>query len=153
MDSAEQLIYIDPDEETLASSYREKRGSARKRSESFSFRSLKGKDDCDDRAAKQIKLFANIGSVGDIAKLFWPTTAERHRAVPRSEFLYLGRDRPIPRRRSSSRYIRTLFPEMMTGKKVIIRTLDIGADKQADYFNIPIRKRTRPWASAPSVSA
>lgn len=85
------------------------------------------------KTGKRIRLFANIGSVED-AK-----TAVRHDAegigLLRSEFLYLGRDQ-LPTEDELFRAYRDIAA-VMQGKPVIIRTLDIGADKQAPYFYLP----------------
>ncbi len=82
---------------------------------------------------QKIKLFANINSTGDIS------TALHNEAegigLFRSEFLFFGKDRPPSEEEQFIAY--RAMAERMEGKRVIVRTLDIGADKQADYFNLP----------------
>lgn len=81
---------------------------------------------------KCIHLYANIGSVGDVGYAL-ENNAEGI-GLFRSEFLYLGRD-DFPTEEEQFRAYKQVA-QMMAGKKVIVRTLDIGADKQADYFHL-----------------
>lgn len=81
---------------------------------------------------KEIRLYANIGSVGDAANALANDAGGI--GLFRSEFLYLETDR-YPTEEEQFKAYRTVA-ENMAGKKVIIRTLDIGADKQADYFGL-----------------
>lgn len=81
---------------------------------------------------KEIKLFANIGSIGDMA--YAMDNDAGGIGLFRSEFLYLGRnDYPTEEEQFQ---IYKQAAQMMAGKKIIIRTLDIGADKRVDYFNL-----------------
>lgn len=81
---------------------------------------------------KKIHLFANIASVGDVGYVL-ENDAEGI-GLFRSEFLYLGRN-DFPTEEEQFQAYKQVA-QMMAGKKVIIRTLDIGADKQVDYFNL-----------------
>ena len=92
---------------------------------------LKGKEDV-TLDGKQIKLYANIGSVSDVATVL--ANGAGGIGLFRSEFLYLeASDYPTEEEQFTA-YRKVA--EMMAGKKVIIRTLDIGADKQVDYFGL-----------------
>ncbi len=92
---------------------------------------LKGKEDI-TLDGRKIKLYANIGSVKDVANVLANDAAGI--GLFRSEFLYLETN-DYPDEESQFTAYKTVT-ENMAGKKVIVRTLDIGADKQADYFNL-----------------
>ncbi len=92
---------------------------------------LKGKEDI-TLDGRKIKLYANIGSVKDVANVLANDAAGI--GLFRSEFLYLETN-DYPDEESQFTAYKTVA-ENMAGKKVIVRTLDIGADKQADYFNL-----------------
>lgn len=92
---------------------------------------LKGKENV-TLDGKQIDIFANIGSVEDVGDVLRNDAGGI--GLFRSEFLYLGRDTFPTEEEQFLAYRQVL--EAMGGKKVIIRTLDIGADKQADYFGL-----------------
>ncbi|HIW50791.1 MAG TPA: phosphoenolpyruvate--protein phosphotransferase [Candidatus Blautia intestinavium] len=92
---------------------------------------LKGKENVTLDGHK-INIYANIGSVGDIGYVLENDAGGI--GLFRSEFLYLGRD-DFPTEEEQFQAYRQAV-QMMAGKKVIIRTLDIGADKQVDYFNL-----------------
>ena len=81
---------------------------------------------------KAIKLFANIGSVSDLQSVMKIDAAGI--GLFRSEFLYLESDAYPTEEEQFKAY--KMVAETMAGKKVIIRTLDIGADKQVDYFEL-----------------
>ena len=93
--------------------------------------SLKGKENI-TLDGKKINIFANIGSVGDVGYVLENDAGGI--GLFRSEFLYLGRD-DIPTEEEQFQAYKQVV-QMMAGKKVIIRTLDIGADKQVEYFNL-----------------
>ena len=80
----------------------------------------------------KINIYANIGSVGDIGYVMENDAGGI--GLFRSEFLYLGRNDFPTEEEQFQAYKQAV--QMMAGKKVIIRTLDIGADKQVDYFNL-----------------
>ena len=92
---------------------------------------LKGKENI-TLDGKKIKLYANIGGVADVASAL-QNDAEGI-GLFRSEFLYLESN-TFPTEEEQFQAYKTVA-ENMAGKKVIIRTLDIGADKQVDYFNL-----------------
>lgn len=121
-------LIIDPDEDILAA-YREKKKEEERQRELLL--QLKGKEDV-TLDGKKIRLYANIGSVGDVARVL--ANDADGIGLFRSEFLYLEKD-TFPTEEEQFQAYRTVA-ETMAGKKVIIRTLDIGADKQADYFQL-----------------
>lgn len=92
---------------------------------------LKGKENI-TLDGKEINIYANIGSVGDIGYVLENDAGGI--GLFRSEFLYLGRTDFPTEEEQYQAYKQAA--QMMAGKKVIIRTLDIGADKQVDYFNL-----------------
>lgn len=92
---------------------------------------LKGKESI-TLDGKRIHIYANIGSAGDVGYVL-ENDAEGI-GLFRSEFLYLGKS-GFPTEEEQFQAYRQVV-QNMAGKKVIIRTLDIGADKQADYFNL-----------------
>ena len=92
---------------------------------------LKGKENITLDGHK-INIYANIGSVGDIGYVMENDAGGI--GLFRSEFLYLGRNDFPTEEEQFQAYKQAV--QMMAGKKVIIRTLDIGADKQVDYFNL-----------------
>ena len=92
---------------------------------------LKGKENVTLDGTK-INIYANIGSVEDVGAVLVNDAGGI--GLFRSEFLYLGREDYPSEEEQFKAYKRVL--ESMASKKVIIRTLDIGADKQADYFNL-----------------
>jgi len=81
---------------------------------------------------KKVNLYANIGNVEDVKKVL-ENDAEGI-GLFRSEFLYIGKN-TFPTEEEQFQAYKTVL-EKMEGKKVVIRTLDIGADKKADYFNL-----------------
>mgnify|MGYP002509460088 CR=1 FL=1 len=92
---------------------------------------LKGKENI-TLGGRKINLYANIGSVGDIGYVLENDAGGI--GLFRSEFLYLGRENLPTEEEQFQAYKQAA--QMMAGKKVIIRTLDIGADKQAGYLNL-----------------
>ena len=92
---------------------------------------LKGKENVTLDGHK-INIYANIGSVGDIGYVMENDAGGI--GLFRSEFLYLGRNDFPTEEEQFQAYKQAV--QMMAGKKVIIRTLDMGADKQVDYFNL-----------------
>ncbi len=121
-------FYIDPDEETLAKMQAKKEEDIKARE---LLQELKGKEDV-TVDGKHIKLYANIGGVKDVASVLANDAAGI--GLFRSEFLYLEADN-YPDEEAQFQAYKTVA-ENMAGKKVIVRTLDIGADKQVDYFNL-----------------
>lgn len=121
-------IILDPEEEMIVSY--EKLLKEEKERKELLLR-LKGQKTV-TKSGKEIKLYANIGGVKDVAAVLQNDAAGI--GLFRSEFLYLQSD-TYPTENEQFNAYRTVA-EMMAGKKVIIRTLDIGADKQIDYFNL-----------------
>lgn len=123
------LIYIDPDEETMAK-MREKKGRADQ--QRALLQEMKGKETV-TQSGRHIHLYSNIGGVKDVDAVL--ENDGEGIGLFRSEFLYLGCD-DYPSEEVQFEAYKTVLSRM-GGKKVIIRTLDIGADKQIDYFNLP----------------
>ena len=121
-------FYIDPDEETLKKMQEKKEEDIKARE---LLQELKGKEDV-TVDGKHIKLYANIGGVKDVTSVLANDAAGI--GLFRSEFLYLEADN-YPDEEAQFQAYKTVA-ENMAGKKVIVRTLDIGADKQVDYFNL-----------------
>ena len=121
-------FYIDPDEETLKKMQEKKEEDIKARE---LLQELKGKEDI-TVDGKHIKLYANIGGVKDVTSVLANDAAGI--GLFRSEFLYLEADNYPDEEAQFQAY--TTVAENMAGKKVIVRTLDIGADKQVDYFNL-----------------
>lgn len=92
---------------------------------------LKGKEN-KTLDGRKINIYANIGNVGDVGYSLENDTEGI--GLFRSEFLYLGRE-SFPKEEEQYQVYKQVV-QMMAEKKVIIRTLDIGADKQADYFQL-----------------
>ena len=129
IDGFDGKIYIDPDEETL-SLMREKQ--AKDREKKLLLQELKGKDNV-TLSGQKINIYANIGNTSDVGAVLQNDAGGI--GLFRSEFLYLEND-TFPTEEQQFQVYKTVA-ENMAGKKVIIRTLDIGADKQAAYFNLP----------------
>lgn len=128
IDGVSGELILDPDEDVLQQ-YQQRQEDEKRSSELL--QQLKGKPAV-TLDGKEIKLFANIGSVGDMAKVLANDAGGI--GLFRSEFLYLEKD-DYPTEEEQFQAYKTVA-ETMAGKKVVIRTLDIGADKQVDYFNM-----------------
>lgn len=128
VDGNSGCLYVDPDNEKLGY-YRKKQDEQIKQKELLQL--LKGREDITIDGRK-IKLYANIGNVKDVMTVKANDAAGI--GLFRSEFIYLERD-TFPTEEEQFNIYRTVA-ENMAGKPVIIRTLDIGADKQCDYFNM-----------------
>ena len=128
IDGRKGLLFVEPDEITLAAyeAERKKDEEARKL-----LKKLKGLPDV-TKDGKEIKLYANIGSVADVANVLVNDAAGI--GLFRSEFLYLEKN-DYPTEEEQFAVYKTVA-QNMAGKKVVIRTMDIGADKQVDYFNM-----------------
>ena len=121
-------IFVNPDEETKS---RLENKLYEDREKKLLLQELKGKENI-TLDGRKINIFANIGSVDNIGAVLANDAGGI--GLFRSEFLYLeNTDYPTEEQQFTT-YKKVL--ESMAGKKVIIRTLDIGADKQADYFGI-----------------
>ena len=121
-------VILEPDED-VRREYEEKQQQEAHRRELLE--QLKGKPAITEDG-KEIKLYANIGGVKDVAAVLQNDAAGI--GLFRSEFLYL-QNQDYPTEEEQFKAYKTVA-EMMAGKKVIIRTLDIGADKKVDYFHL-----------------
>ena len=128
IDGFKGILILDPEEEILKE-YEKKQQNEKKRQELL--QQLKGKPTV-TKDGKEIKLYANIGEVKDLGAVLQNDAAGI--GLFRSEFLYLQSDH-FPTEEEQFQAYKTVA-EVMAGKKVIIRTLDIGADKQIDYFGL-----------------
>lgn len=122
-------IYIEPDLKTVTCMEEKRQADLEKKK---LLERLKGKETM-TADGKRINLYANIGDVSDLKAVF-ENDAEGI-GLFRSEFLYLENE-DFPTEQQQFEVYKEVA-EKMKNKKVIIRTLDIGADKQASYFNIP----------------
>ncbi len=123
------IIYVDPDEETIRL-MQEKLVKEQEKKELLE--SLKGKDNV-TLDGRSILLYANIGNIKDLALVRKNDAGGI--GLFRSEFIYLESDH-YPTEEEQFQIYKTVA-QTMAGKRVIIRTLDIGADKQCDYFEMP----------------
>lgn len=122
------MLYIDPDEETMKV-MEEKR--AKDQEQKALLEQLKGKENV-TKSGQKINVYANIGNVSDVGAVLKNDAGGI--GLFRSEFLYLeNSDFPTEEQQFA---VYKQVAENMAGKKVIIRTLDIGADKQVDYFRL-----------------
>lgn len=128
VDGYEGKIIIDPTEEELKKYTKIKEEDEAKER---LLQELKGKENITKKGTK-INLYANIGGIKDVASVLQNDAGGI--GLFRSEFLYLKTE-DYPTEEEQFQAYKTVV-EMMAGKKVIIRTLDIGADKQVDYFNL-----------------
>ena len=121
-------LIVEPDADTLKKYQDQKDEELRQRA---MLKELKGKT-TETKSGHKIHLYANIGSTGDVASVL-ANDAEGI-GLFRSEFIYLEKDN-YPTEEEQFQIYKAVA-QNMAGKKVIIRTLDIGADKQVDYFNL-----------------
>ena len=128
VDGFQGMVTFDPDEEIKAQTETKIQEEAEKLK---LLQELKGKENI-TLDGRKINIYANIGSVGDIGYVMENDAGGI--GLFRSEFLYLGRNDFPTEEEQFQAYKQAV--QMMAGKKVIIRTLDIGADKQVDYFNL-----------------
>ncbi|MCQ4671369.1 phosphoenolpyruvate--protein phosphotransferase [Lactonifactor longoviformis] len=128
VDGFRGIVYLDPTLEVLEEM---KKRLEEERQKKELLQELKGKETV-TLDGKKIKLYANIGSVSDIAGVLKNDASGI--GLFRSEFLYLEKEDCPTEDEQFAAYKTAL--ENMGGKKVIIRTLDIGADKQVDYFHM-----------------
>jgi len=129
VDGLDGKLYLDPEEAVLAELVQKKEACGRERAE---LEKLIGLDNV-TRDGRKINVYANIGSPEDVDKVLLNDAGGI--GLFRSEFLYLGREDYPSEEEQFEIYKEVL--SRMEGKKVIIRTLDIGADKQVDYFKLP----------------
>lgn len=128
VDGTQGVVYVEPDEETLET-FRQRQKEEQEKKELL--QTLRGQETV-TLDGKKIKLFANIGNSKDLASVMQNDAAGI--GLFRSEFLYLEKE-DFPTEEEQFQVYRHVV-ETMAGKPVIIRTLDIGADKQCDYFQL-----------------
>lgn len=128
VDGFQGKVIFDPDNDTCAQVQQRIKEEQEKLN---LLQDLKGKENV-TLDGRKINIYANIGSVGDIGYVLENDAGGI--GLFRSEFLYLGRNSFPTEEEQYQAYKQAA--QMMAGKKVIIRTLDIGADKQVDYFNL-----------------
>ena len=128
VDGRNGCIYVDPDEDTLSKMQQLKQEEQEKKE---LLQTLKGRENI-TIDGKKIMLYANIGNSKDLAAVLQNDAGGI--GLFRSEFLYLERE-TFPTEEEQFQIYRTVA-ETMAGKPVIIRTLDIGADKKCDYFEM-----------------
>lgn len=128
VDGKNGCIYVDPDEDTLGRMQQLKLEEQEKKE---LLQTLKGRENI-TIDGKKIMLYANIGNSKDLAAVLQNDAGGI--GLFRSEFIYLERD-TFPTEEEQFQIYRTVA-ETMAGKPVIIRTLDIGADKKCDYFGM-----------------
>lgn len=128
VDGFDGVIYIEPDEETSERLLKRKKEEDEKKELLLT---LKGKEDV-TQDGRHVMLYANIGSTGDLAMVLKNDASGI--GLFRSEFIYLESD-DFPSENEQFQIYKSVA-ETMAGKRVIIRTLDIGADKKVDYFNL-----------------
>lgn len=128
VDGFDGVIYIEPDEETSERLLKRKEEEDEKKELLLT---LKGKEDV-TQDGRHVMLYANIGSTGDLAMVLKNDASGI--GLFRSEFIYLESD-DFPSENEQFQIYKSVA-ETMAGKRVIIRTLDIGADKKVDYFNL-----------------
>ena len=128
VDGLNGKIYVEPDAQTLEEMKKRRQAELEKKE---LLQLLKGKDNV-TLDGKKIMLYANIGNIKDLATVIQNDAGGI--GLFRSEFIYLEKDRYPTEEEQFSIYKTAV--ETMAGKRVIIRTLDIGADKQCEYFEM-----------------
>ena len=128
VDGVSGVLYVEPDEETLAQM---KEKQAQQEEQKRLLELLKGREN-KTLDGKTIQLYANIGNSKDLAAVLQNDAGGI--GLFRSEFIYLERE-DFPTEEEQFQIYKTVV-QTMAGKRVIIRTLDIGADKQCDYFKM-----------------
>lgn len=128
VDGFQGEFFVDPSEEVKE---RIQRKIEEEKEKQELLQQLKGKENV-TKGGRHINLYANIGSVADMGYVLENDAGGI--GLFRSEFLYIGRNELPDEEEQFQAYKQAV--QNMAGKKVIIRTLDIGADKQADYLNI-----------------
>lgn len=128
VDGKNGVIYVDPDSQTLEEMQKRQKEDFEQKE---LLQTLKGKENI-TLDGQRIMLYANIGNIKDLAMV--RSNDAGGIGLFRSEFIYLERDH-FPTEEEQFQIYKTVA-ETMAGKRVIIRTLDIGADKQCDYFEM-----------------
>ena len=128
VDGLEGKVYIEPDAKTMEA-MQEKQRKDQEQKELLE--QLKGKENI-TKSGQKVNLYANIGNLADVGAVLKNDAGGI--GLFRSEFLYLESETYPTEEQQFSVY--KTVAENMAGRKVIIRTLDIGADKQVDYFGL-----------------
>ena len=128
VDGVDGKVYIDPDEETMASMQKKQKKDQEQKE---LLNQLKGKENV-TKSGQKVNVYANIGNLADVGAVLKNDAGGI--GLFRSECLYLESDTYPTEEQQFAVYKKVA--ETMAGKKVIIRTLDIGADKQVDYFKL-----------------
>ena len=128
VDGVDGKVYIDPDEETMVSMQKKQKKDQEQKE---LLNQLKGKENV-TKSGQKVNVYANIGNLADVGAVLKNDAGGI--GLFRSEFLYLESDTYPTEEQQFAVYKKVA--ETMAGKKVIIRTLDIGADKQVDYFKL-----------------
>ena len=128
VDGTNGVVYVDPDAELLEEmKKKQQEGQEKKRL----LQTLKGKENI-TLDGQKVMLYANVGNIKDLGIALQNDAGGI--GLFRSEFIYLGQDH-YPTEEEQFQIYKTVA-ETMAGRRVIIRTLDIGADKQCDYFEL-----------------
>lgn len=128
VDGTEGKIYVEPDEEALMQ-FKVRMKEEQEKKELL--QTLKGRENV-TLDGRKVMLYANIGNIKDLATVIQNDAGGI--GLFRSEFIYLEKDH-YPTEEEQFQIYKQVA-ETMAGKRVIIRTLDIGADKQCDYFDM-----------------
>lgn len=128
VDGSSGAVYVDPDPEILSEMQRRRQEEEEKKE---LLQQLKGKENI-TLDGKKVMLYANIGNIKDLATVIQNDAGGI--GLFRSEFIYLEKEE-YPTEEEQFKIYKTVA-ETMAGKRVIIRTLDIGADKKCSYFEM-----------------
>lgn len=128
VDGMDGVIYIDPDARTMEAMQKKQREDLEKKE---LLEQLKGKENV-TKSGRKVNVYANIGNLSDVGAVLKNDAGGI--GLFRSEFLYLESE-TFPTEEQQFKVYKQVA-ENMAGKRVIIRTLDIGADKQAEYFGL-----------------
>ena len=128
VDGMDGVIYIDPDARTMEAMQKKQREDLEKKE---LLEQLKGKENV-TKSGQKVNVYANIGNLSDVGAVLKNDAGGI--GLFRSEFLYLESE-TFPTEEQQFKVYKQVA-ESMAGKRVIIRTLDIGADKQAEYFGL-----------------
>lgn len=128
VDGTNGVVYVDPDAELLEEMKKKQQEEQEKKR---LLQTLKGKENI-TLDGQKVMLYANVGNIKDLGIALQNDAGGI--GLFRSEFIYLGQDH-YPTEEEQFQIYKTVA-ETMAGKRVIIRTLDIGADKQCDYFEL-----------------
>ena len=128
VDGTNGVVYVDPDAELLEEMKKKQQEEQEKKR---LLQTLKGKENI-TLDGQNVMLYANVGNIKDLGIALQNDAGGI--GLFRSEFIYLGQDH-YPTEEEQFQIYKTVA-ETMAGRRVIIRTLDIGADKQCDYFEL-----------------